>query len=148
MRGLVAVWKTSDATKILDVNVPAGGAAPLSGGFRWVELTTPIVLDKNTVYTVAGQTFGDEWKDSQAPGADTYAFAGLVGALPYGTPADNYEPWHRWGGDPDAIPTGNAGWGWNRHYVAGNVAFAVIPEPASIAALASATLMLRRRRSL
>lgn len=142
----VAVWKDAN-TKVLDVTVPAGTAAALQGGFRWVELTTPIVLEKNMSYTLGGQTMGDEWKEAQATSGTTYNFAALSAVLPYGTPADNFDPWHRWGGSPTAMPTGAAGWGWNRHYIAGNLAFAIVPEPTSIACLAGVSLISRRRRA-
>ncbi len=142
----VAVWKDAN-NKVLDVTVPQGTAAPLQGGFRWMELTTPILLEKNTSYTLGGQTNGDQWKEAAATGNDTYSFAALSAVLPYGTPADNYDPWHRWGGSATDMPSGSAGWGWNRHYIAGNLAFAVVPEPTSIAGLAALSLLARRRRA-
>ncbi len=60
----VALWDLSNNSMIATVTVPAGTAAPLLNGYRWVQLSASVGLVYNSWYAIAAQTDGvDTWGD-------------------------------------------------------------------------------------
>ncbi len=45
----------ADSWPFFQTTIAAGADAPLIGGFRWVDLTTPVELVAGTYYTIAGE---------------------------------------------------------------------------------------------
>lgn len=59
---VVSLWDNSTQTIIASATVPAGTAAPLENGYRWVQLPTTVQLNYGSYYTIAAQTDGvDLW---------------------------------------------------------------------------------------
>ena len=61
---LVTLWDNSTQTIIASATVPAGTAAPLVEGYRWVQLPSTVQLNYGSYYVIAAQTDGtDTWGD-------------------------------------------------------------------------------------
>jgi hypothetical protein len=61
---LVSLWDNSTGDVIASATVPAGTAAPLYDGFRWVQLPSTVQLTYNAYYVIGAQTDGvDLWGD-------------------------------------------------------------------------------------
>ncbi len=67
----VGIWPAEGGTNLIGfVTVPAGTDALLTNGYRWVALTTPILLRANTTYVLAAEvsaSSGDGWPDNYQP---------------------------------------------------------------------------------
>jgi hypothetical protein len=61
---LVTLWDNSTQTIIASATVPAGTAAPLINGYRWVQLPSTVQLNYGSYYVIGAQTDGvDLWGD-------------------------------------------------------------------------------------
>ena len=62
---LITLWDNSTQTIIAAATVPAGTAAPLINGYRWVQLPSTLTLNYGSYYVIGAQTDGtDLWGDS------------------------------------------------------------------------------------
>jgi hypothetical protein len=61
---LVTLWDNSTQTAIASATVPAGTAAPLIDGYRWVSLASTVQLNYGSYYVIGAQADGvDTWGD-------------------------------------------------------------------------------------
>ncbi len=61
---LITLWDNNTQSIIASATVPAGSAAPLIGGFRWVQLGSTVTLNPNSYYVIGASTDGvDLWGD-------------------------------------------------------------------------------------
>jgi hypothetical protein len=61
---LVTLWDNSTQTILASATVPAGTAAPLVNGYRWVQLPSTVTLNYGSYYVIGAQTDGvDLWGD-------------------------------------------------------------------------------------
>jgi len=61
---LVTLWDNNTQTIIASATVPAGTAAPLVNGFRWVQLASTVTLNYGSYYVIGAHTDGvDLWGD-------------------------------------------------------------------------------------
>jgi len=61
---LISLWDNSTQTIIASATVPAGTAAPLVDGFRWVQLNSTVTLNFGSYYVIGAHTDGvDLWGD-------------------------------------------------------------------------------------
>jgi len=61
---VVTLWDNSSGAVIASATVPAGTAAPLIDGFRWVQLSSTVTLNYGSYYVIGAQTYGvDLWGD-------------------------------------------------------------------------------------
>lgn len=152
---VVTLWDNSTQTIVATATVPAGTAAPLVDGYRWVQLSSTVQLNYGSYYTIAAQTDGvDLWGDLISNNSPDNGSNGSINwnsqyvQLGSGwefTRAGRYdypgsypnEPQYQSGSDA-IYPAANLGY---------NLA---VPEPAtlSIAALGIGTVLIRRRKGL
>lgn len=61
---VVSLWDNNTQSIIASATVPAGTAAPLINGYRWVQLPSTITLNYGSYYVIGAQTDGvDLWGD-------------------------------------------------------------------------------------
>ena len=61
---LISLWDNSTQTIIASATVPAGTAAPLIDGYRWVQLGSTVTLNPGSFYVIGAHTDGvDLWGD-------------------------------------------------------------------------------------
>jgi hypothetical protein len=61
---VVSLWDNSTGKVIASATVPAGNAAPLLNGYRWVQLSSTVNLNYGSYYVIGAQTDGvDLWGD-------------------------------------------------------------------------------------
>ena len=61
---LVTLWDNNTQTILASATVPAGTAAPLVNGYRWVQLSSTVTLNYGSYYVIGAQTDGvDLWGD-------------------------------------------------------------------------------------
>ena len=61
---VVTLWDNNTRTIVATATVPAGTAAPLIDGYRWVQLSSTVQLNYGSYYVIAAQTDGvDLWGD-------------------------------------------------------------------------------------
>jgi len=61
---VVSLWDNSSQAVIASATVPAGAAAPLINGYRWVQLPSTLTLNYGSYYVLGAQTDGvDLWGD-------------------------------------------------------------------------------------
>ena len=59
---LVTLWDNNTQSIIASATVPAGTAAPLVDGYRWVQLSSTVTLNYGSYYVIGAQTDGvDTW---------------------------------------------------------------------------------------
>lgn len=135
----------STLTEVAHVTVPAGTAAPLVNGYRWVQLPQKVGLWYGSWYTIAAQTDGvDTWGDLIS-GSEVSWSAQYVGLADTWSRAGRYDSSASWPGSP-ANQVGTT----DSIYPVANMAFnlSVVPEPGSLGllGLGLATLLVIRRR--
>lgn len=61
---VVTLWDNNTQSIIASATVPAGTAAPLINGYRWVQLPSTVTLNYGSYYVIGAQTDGvDLWGD-------------------------------------------------------------------------------------
>jgi hypothetical protein len=61
---VVTLWDNSSQQIVASATVPAGNAAPLIDGYRWVQLPSTVQLNYGSYYVIGAQTDGvDLWGD-------------------------------------------------------------------------------------
>jgi hypothetical protein len=153
---VVTLWDNSTQAIIASATVPAGTAAPLINGYRWVQLSSTVTLNYGSYYVIGAQTDGvDLWGDLIANNSPDNGNNGQISwnsqyvQLGSGwefTRAGRYDLPGNYPGEPpnqagsDAIyPVGNLGYN-----------LTPVPEPASLAFFglsAAAFLISTRKRS-
>lgn len=140
----VALWIQggpggSSATPVASVTVPAGTAAPLLNGYRWVELPSTVGLWYSSWYVLAAKTDGvDTWGDLLDGNAGQVTWdADFVGDNAGWTRAGRYDWEWTW---PNP-PAGQAG--ENATYPVANMGYnIVVPEPTALTLLGLGALAL------
>ena len=153
---LVTLWDNSTQTILASATVPAGTAAPLINGFRWVQLPSTVTLNYGSYYVIAAQTDGvDLWGDIIVNNSPDNGNNGQISwnsdyvQLGSGwefTRAGRYD----YPGNYPAEPPNQAG--SDAIYPVANLGYNLTPtpEPASVALLglsAAVFLISKRRRS-
>ncbi|MEX0746005.1 MAG: DUF4082 domain-containing protein [Phycisphaeraceae bacterium] len=128
----VGLWDSSGSL-VGEVTVASGIGATLIDGFRYVDLAGPVTLTLGQSYTIGAETF-------DGTGADLFRDDGTSATLgaEIGSPAALYrETYNR----PEYEHPGTG-------FVAPNMVYAPVPEPASLtlAGLGGLALLVRRRR--
>ncbi len=116
--------------EVAHVTIPAGTAAPLVNGYRWVELPSAVGLWYGSWYTIAAQADGvDTWGDLISGGAGQVTWdAEYVGGEGGWSRAGRYDSAGSWP-NPPANQVGTS----DSIYPVANIAFnLVIPEPTSL----------------
>jgi len=121
---LIGLWGEGGsllATAIL----PSGRSAPLESGFRWFDLSTPVLLSANTTYRLGAQA-NLETRASGFVSDPISPYVNLVGAV-----RNNQEQNFTY---PGSAPfSGQA-------IVGPNMAFSVVPEPSTFLLVISAAI--------
>jgi PEP-CTERM motif len=133
----ISLWYTGGAggstpTEVAHVTVPAGTAAPLVDGYRWVQLPSTVGLWYGSWYTLAAQTDGvDTWGDlisnSGGPTQITWD-PQYVGGEDGTTRAGRYDTSASWPNPPSNQTSAS-----DSIYPVANMAYElVIPEPTTL----------------
>jgi hypothetical protein len=153
---LITLWDNNSQTIVASATVPAGTAAPLVNGYRWVQLSSTVQLNYGSYYVIGAQTDGvDLWGDIISNNSPDNGNNGQISwnsqyvQLGSGwefTRAGRYDSAGNYPSEPpnqsgsDAIyPVANLGYG-----------VVPVPEPASLALLgigATVWCFSRRRRN-
>jgi hypothetical protein len=130
----VALWKVggvggTGSTPEAMVTIPAGTAAPLVNGYRWVQLPSTVGLWYGTWYTLSAQTDGvDTWGDLISAGQVSWGTQ-YVDAGAGWSRAGRYDSAESWPNSPGTqVGTSDS------IYPAGNMAYnlTIVPEPTSL----------------
>lgn len=132
----------SSATPVATVTIPAGTAAPLVNGYRWVQLPSDLGMWYGSWYVLAATTDGvDTWGDLLDADAGQLTWdADYVGSNDAWTRAGRYDwPW-TWPNPPSGQSGDNA------IYPVANMGYnIVVPEPTSLTLLGLGALAFWRR---
>lgn len=152
---LVTLWDNSTQSIIASATVPAGTAAPLVDGYRWVQLSSTVTLNYGSYYVIGAQTDGvDLWGDLISNNSPDNGNNGQITWNPEYVQLGSGWEFTRAGrydsaGDyPNEPPNQTSV--QDSIYPAANLGFDVVPEPASLSiAGVGATLlfglMLKRK---
>lgn len=143
----VALWIQggaggSSATPVASVTIPAGTAAPLVNGYRWVQLPTQVDMWYGSWYVLGATTDGvDTWGDLLDADAGQLTWdTDYVGTNDSWTRAGRYDwPWS-WPNPPSGQSGDNA------IYPVANMGYnIVVPEPTSLTLLGVGAMVLLGR---
>jgi hypothetical protein len=126
------------AVEVAHATVPAGTAAPLYNGYRWVELPSTVGLWYGSWYTIAAQTDGvDTWGDVISSSQLTWNSDYIGNNDGSWSRAARYDSAASWPGSP-ANQVGN-----DAIYPAANMGYnlSIVPEPASLSLLAMGSII-------
>jgi len=142
---LITLWDNSTQSIIASATVPAGTAAPLVNGYRWVQLSSTVTLNYGSYYVIGAQTDGvDLWGDLISNNSPDNGNNGQISwnsqyvQLGSGwefTRAGRYDS-H---GNYPAEPPNQVG--SDAIYPVANLGFNVVPEPGSWALLGIAAMV-------
>lgn len=122
----VGIYSATPATAgagalLAEVRVPAGANAFLENGYRWVELSTPLLLETNLSYVLAAEVFaasGDPYPDTAARVWNRF----YVGYNTNSSRASRSST-NAWPHEPETQAGSNTG------YAAANLGLAQVPRP-------------------
>jgi hypothetical protein len=146
---LVTLWDNSTQGVIASATVPAGTAAPLLDGYRWVQLPATVTLNYGSYYVIGAQTDGvDLWGDLIANSAPDNGNNGQItwnpeyvqlGAGWEFTRAGRYDSASDYPGEPPNQTSVQ-----DSIYPAANLGFdlAIVPEPTTLGLFGMGTAML------
>ena len=131
---IVGLWRDG-GTLLATAIFPSGKSAPLESGFRWFDLSTPVLLDANTTYRLGSQAFQEMHSSGFVTGPISPHIT-LVGAV-----RNNQQQNFTY---PGSTPfSGQA-------IVGPNMGYTVVPEPSTFLLVVSAAiaLIIHRRINL
>jgi PEP-CTERM motif len=150
---LITLWDNSTQGILASATVPAGTAAPLVNGYRWVQLSSTVTLNYGSYYIIGAQTDGvDLWGDIIVNNAPDNGNNGQItwnseyvqlGAGWEFTRAGRYDS----AGNYPAAPPNQSG--SDAIYPVANLGFDVspVPEPTSLCLVGMGlTIFIMRRR--
>jgi Domain of unknown function (DUF4082) len=129
---IIGLWREGGdllATAIL----PSGSSAPLESGFRWFDLTTPVLLNANTTYRLGVQANLDMYQSGFVTGPISPDVT-LVGAVRNNQQGNFTYP----GSTPFS----------DQAIVGPNMAYSVVPEPSTLLLVVSAAIALIAHRRI
>jgi len=134
---LIGLW-LEGGTLLASAIIPSGISAPLEGGFRWVDLNTPVLLQANTTYRLGAQANLEARFSGFFPAGGTSLSPDvtLVGSV-RNSQFQNFSY-------PGSAPfSGQA-------IVGPNMAYTVVPEPSTLALVVAAgiAIVVHRRINL
>ena len=123
---IVGLWREG-GTLLASAILPSGKSAPLESGFRWFDLSTPVLLDANTTYRLGSQAFQEMHSSGFVTGPISPDIT-LVGAV-----RNNQQLNFTY---PGSAPfSGQA-------IVGPNMAYSVVPEPSTLALVVAAAIAI------
>ncbi len=129
---IVGLWREG-GTLLASAILPSGKSAPLESGFRWFDLSTPVLLDANTTYRLGSQAFQEMHSSGFVTGPISPDIT-LVGAV-----RNNQQLNFTY---PGSAPfSGQA-------IVGPNMAYSVVPEPSTLALVVAAAIALIAHRRI
>jgi len=129
---IIGLWQEG-GTLLATAILPSGRSAPLESGFRWFDLTTPVLLNANTTYRLGVQAN----LDTRASGFVTDPISpdvNLVGAVRNNQQGNFTYP----GSTPFS----------DQAIVGPNMAYSVVPEPSTLALVVAAAIALIAHRRI
>jgi hypothetical protein len=79
----IGLWAETGGAPLASATLAAGSGAPLEAGFRWVDLTTPVLLSSNTSYFLAATFVMNDLLDSSLGNAVIDPAFSVVNAAHY-----------------------------------------------------------------
>ncbi|MGH7989052.1 MAG: PEP-CTERM sorting domain-containing protein, partial [Limisphaerales bacterium] len=144
---VVTLWDNSTGDIIASATVPAGTAAPLVDGYRWVQLSSTVTLNYGSYYVIGAQADGvDLWGDLISNSSPDDGSNGQISwdsqyvQLGSGwefTRAGRYDDASNYPSEPPNQTSVQ-----DSIYPAANLGFNVVPEPATLGLLGMGMLAL------
>jgi PEP-CTERM motif len=132
---LIGLWQEG-GTLLASAIIPSGRSAPLEGGFRWFDLSTPVLLQANTTYRLGAQANLETRFSGFFPAGGTSLSPDvtLVGAV-RNSQFQNFTY-------PGSTPfSGQA-------IIGPNLAYTVVPEPSTLALVVAAAIAILVHRRI
>jgi hypothetical protein len=129
---IVGLWREG-GTLLASAILPSGKSAPLESGFRWFDLSTPVLLDANTTYRLGSQAFQEMHSSGFVTGPISPDIT-LVGAVRNNQQGNFTYP----GSTPFS----------DQAIVGPNMAYSVVPEPSTLALVVAAAIALIAHRRI
>jgi hypothetical protein len=146
---VVTLWDNSTGNVIASATVPAGTAAPLVDGYRWVQLSSTVTLNYGSYYVIGAQTDGvDLWGDLISNNSPDNGNNGQItwdsqyvqlGSGWEFTRAGRYDSAANYPSEPPNQTSAQ-----DSIYPAANLGFNVVPEPSTLSLLGMATVAFFR----
>lgn len=134
----VGIWDSTGAL-VTSATIASGTTAELDANYRYVNLSTPVLLLAGQTYTIGATVFngGDAWTDAQGAPADfTLSSFATASADVYNSSTVV---------TPFVMPATD-GAGTNLRWAPGNMRFTAVPEPSAALLGGLGVLALFRRR--
>lgn len=92
----VGIWQNTGLTLLASESVPSGTTAPLTGGFRYVELSSPLVLSAGVLYRIGASVESSDGFCQDPTGFTSDSKVGYANSAyetaPFGFPGSNANP--------------------------------------------------------